>query len=57
MTFRGDIALFDASDEGWLDPCAPGFLMGTNKKEGDRRAKTGRIKILLRAPQRHKYVG
>jgi len=34
MTFRRDIALFDAGDEGWLDPCAPGFLMGTNKKRG-----------------------
>jgi hypothetical protein len=33
MTFRRDIALFDAGDEGWLDPCAPGFLMGTNKKD------------------------
>jgi hypothetical protein len=42
MTFRRDIALFDAGDEGWLDPCAPGFLMGTNKKEGGGSVSSNR---------------
>jgi hypothetical protein len=27
-TFRGDVAVFDVGDEGWLNPCSLGLLDG-----------------------------